>query len=237
LPDPTRSPAFRFEPLGQIHDRDGFACGLEALDHYLQRQARHDVKKRVAAAFALTPDGKTLAGYYTLSQFSIHLDAIPDDIAGKLPQYPIVPATLIGRLAASANFRGQRLGEMLLMDALTRWLRSSSSVASAAVVVDAKAEQARLFYRQYRCRELPRGSAACCAESLWLSGQAQLNSLPPRGGGRPGQNRHGKAQPFRTAGSVPADQPLLQKAARSALNGRSRDARDVELRNLEHFHK
>jgi len=155
MPDPTQSPAFRFEPLDQIHDRAGFACGVEALDHYLQRQARQDVKKRVAAAFVLTPDGRTIAGYYTLSLFSLQLDAIPDEIARKLPKYPIVPATLIGRLAVSANFRGQRLGEMLLMDALNRSLRSSRSVASAAVVVDAKDEQARSFYRKYGFRELP----------------------------------------------------------------------------------
>jgi ribosomal protein S18 acetylase RimI-like enzyme len=112
----------------------------------------------VAAAFVLTPDGKTIAGYYTLSQFSLQLDAIPDEIARKLPKYPIVPATLIGRLAVSAGFRGQRLGEMLLMDAFNRSLRSSRSVASAAVVVDAKDEQARSFYRKYGFRELPRVS-------------------------------------------------------------------------------
>jgi hypothetical protein len=36
-----------------------------------------------------------------------------------------------------------------------------------------------------------RGSAACCAESLWLSGQGGILPPPPR---------HGKAKPFRTAG-------------------------------------
>jgi len=74
----------------------------------------------------LTPDGKTVAGYYTLSQYSVELGAIPDGIAAKLPKYPFVPATLIGRLAVSNEFRGQRLGELLLMDALNRCLRAAN---------------------------------------------------------------------------------------------------------------
>ena len=46
----------------------------------------------------------------------------------------MVSATLLGRLAVSERFRGQGLGEMLLMDALHRALQSSEQIASAAVV-------------------------------------------------------------------------------------------------------
>src|ERR1700752_4208742 len=111
-----RQPEFQVKLLGSSHDRLGFSCGLEPLDTYLKKQARQDVKKRVAAAFVLTPDGQTIAGYYTLSQFSVDLGMVPQDIARRLPKYPIVPATLIGRLAVSTAFRGQGAGELLLMD-------------------------------------------------------------------------------------------------------------------------
>lgn len=50
------------------------------------------------------------AGYYTLSQYAIGSDVIPDDVAEKLPKYPIVSVTLLGRLAVSTEFRGQGLG-------------------------------------------------------------------------------------------------------------------------------
>ena len=149
------SPEFQVQALGPQHDRAGFSCGVEPLDHYLKKQARQDVTKRVAAVFVLTPDGKTIAGYYTLSQYSVDLGAVPPEIGRRLPKYPLVPATLIGRLAVSTAFRGQGLGELLLMDALHRSLTLSRQVASAAVIVDAKNDLARTFYRKYGFLELP----------------------------------------------------------------------------------
>jgi ribosomal protein S18 acetylase RimI-like enzyme len=147
---------FRFEPLGPGHNRAAFSCGVEALDNYLRKQASQDVKKRVAVAFVLTPDGRTVAGYYTLSQYAVELDAIPDEIAAKLPKYPAVPATLIGRLAVSGEFRGRGLGELLLMDALNRCLKGSKHVASAAVIVDAIDDRAASFYKKYGFIDLPK---------------------------------------------------------------------------------
>lgn len=149
-------PHFVVEPLSPKHDRAAFSCGVEALDTYLQKQAGQDFKKRAAVPFIITPDGKTIAGYYTLSQYAVQLDAVPAEVARKLPRYPVVLATLLGRLAVSTEFRGQGLGSMLLMDALYRALRHSRDLASAGVVVDAKDPAAAAFYRKYGFLELPR---------------------------------------------------------------------------------
>ena len=146
---------FRVEPLGKAHDRAAFLCGIEALDNYLKKQASQDVAKRVAVCFVLTPDGKTIAGFYTLSQYSVDLEKLPEEIARRLPKYPEVPGTLLGRLAVSEQFRGQGLGEYLLLDALHRSLGHSRHVASAAVVVDAKDEAARRFYQHFGFLALP----------------------------------------------------------------------------------
>ncbi len=148
-------PEFQVQPLGPHHDRRGFSCGVTPLDDYLKTQARQDVTKRVAAVFVLGPNSRTIAGFYTLSQYSIDLDTIPQDTARALPQYPIVPTTLMGRFAVNTVFRGQGLGELLLMDALHRSLTLSRQVASAAVIVDAKDDQAMRFYRKYGFLELP----------------------------------------------------------------------------------
>jgi ribosomal protein S18 acetylase RimI-like enzyme len=147
---------FVFEPLGQKHDRAAFSCGVEALDTYLQKQASQDAKKHAAAPFVLTPDGKTISGYYTLSQYAIDLGDVPEEVATRLPKYPAVSATLLGRLAVNIDYRGKRLGEKLLMDALYRSLKLSEQVASAGVVVDAKDETARAFYLKYGFIELPK---------------------------------------------------------------------------------
>jgi predicted GNAT family N-acyltransferase len=147
---------FAIEPLGDQHRRAVFSCGVEALDSYLHRQAGQDTRKRAAVAFVATADGKTVAGYYTLSQHAIQLDAVPEEIAKKLPKYPMVPTTLVGRLAVSTEFRGQRLGELLLMDALQRSLVLSEQAASAGVIVDAKDESAVSFYKKYGFLDLPK---------------------------------------------------------------------------------
>jgi len=67
----------------------------------------------------------------------------------------MVPATLIGRLAVSTAFRGQRHGETLLMDALYRILQHSREVASACAIVDAIDDAAIAFYRKYGFLDLP----------------------------------------------------------------------------------
>ncbi len=149
------SVTYRIEPLGEHHNRTAFSCGVEVLDRYLQRQATQDISKRVAAAFVITPDGKTIAGFYTLSAHVLVLADLPDVVAKKLPRYPNVPATLLGRLAVSKDFRGLGLGELLLVDAFKRVLANSREVASAAVVADAKDERARDFYLRHDFIPLP----------------------------------------------------------------------------------
>jgi ribosomal protein S18 acetylase RimI-like enzyme len=149
-------PHFVIEPLGAKHDRAAFSCGNQRLDSYLQKQAGQDLKKGAAVPFVITPDHKTIAGFYTLSQYAVDLGELPEDISKKMPKYPMVSATLLGRLAVSERFRGQGLGERLLMDALHRALQSSKQIASAAVVVDAKDDQAVAFYRKYGFIELPK---------------------------------------------------------------------------------
>ena len=144
------------EPLGPKHDRAAFSCGVEILDAYLHKQAGQDLKKRAAVPFVITPDGTTIVGYYTLSQYSVQLDDIPVEVAKKLPTYPMVPATLLGRLAVSSAFRGQGDGATLLMDALHRTLQHSLGVASAGIIVDAKDAAALAFYKKYGFLELPR---------------------------------------------------------------------------------
>jgi GNAT superfamily N-acetyltransferase len=131
------------------HDRSGFRCGIAALDLYLARQAAQDMEKHAAIVYVALLEPPAIAGFYTLSQFSIDLVRLPEALAKRLSRYPVVPATLLGRLAVSERLQGQRLGETLLMDALNRALLQSRHIASAGVIVDAKDESAASFYRHY----------------------------------------------------------------------------------------
>ena len=98
----------------------------------------------MAAPFVLVlPDG-TIGGYYTLSATGVKLTEFPADITRKPPKYPLVPATLLGRLAVDRACQGRGYGRFLLADALFRAARSE--IASFAMIVDAKDEAARRFY-------------------------------------------------------------------------------------------
>jgi predicted GNAT family N-acyltransferase len=147
---------FTIEPLAAMHKRGDFSCGVPELDAYLQKQAGQDLRRHAAVPFIATPDGTKIAGYYTLSQFAIELDVVPDEFRKKLPQYPSVPATLLGRLAVSTEFRGQRLGEFLLMDACYRTYEGSKQLASTALIVDAIDDAALSFYAKYGFMALPK---------------------------------------------------------------------------------
>lgn len=138
---------FYFEPLGEQHDRAAFSCGNKALDEYFRGDPiRQDVSRRVTNAFVLTPDGKFVAGFYTLSPLSILSVDLPPSLQKKLPKRPI-GATLIGRMGRELSLRRKGVGEMLLMDALCKAWQASKLVSCWAVVVDAK-EGAREFYRK-----------------------------------------------------------------------------------------
>ena len=138
------------ELLSGQHDRAAFSCGVEALDRYLRQQAGQDERRRVARVYVLRHCATDeVAGYYTLANSAMQLVELPPSRAHKLPRYPQVPATLLGRLAVDLRHRKRGLGEYLLFDAMHRSLESGRATASFALLVDAKDEAARAFYLRY----------------------------------------------------------------------------------------
>ena len=143
--------SYRIEALGRQHQRDDFQCGIDALDRYLKQQARQEADKHIAAPFVLVHDNNPAAlGYYTLSASSVSAADIAPELASKLPRYPQLPVSLIGRLAVDTRLKGQGRGSFLLMDALRRCFEHAATVAAVAVVVDAKDDEAAAFYRHFR---------------------------------------------------------------------------------------
>jgi GNAT superfamily N-acetyltransferase len=142
------------ELLGRDHARAGFSCGKEALDRYFQQQVTQDARRHLATPFVMImPDG-AIGGFYTLSSAALRLQELPEGITKRLPRYPLVPATLIGRLAIDRRYHGQGWGSFLLLDALHRC--ATTDIASFAIVVNAIDDEARAFASQNR-----RASASC----------------------------------------------------------------------------
>lgn len=147
---------YSIRPLDAEARTADFTCGVSALDEYLQRYARQDVKRGVARVFVAAPleAPPVVAGFYTLSAASVAAETLPEKWRKKLPRYP-VPVALLGRLAVSLPFQGQGLGSILLADACTRVVAASETLAVAAIVVDAKSAQAAAFYQHFGFIELP----------------------------------------------------------------------------------
>ena len=138
-------------------DRDSFSCGVESLDRYLKTQAGQDVRRKANAVFILseTSQPAQVLGYYTLCALAISHGDVPEAARKHVPRYPLVSATLIGRLAVAKHRQGQRLGAVLLADALRRAFDSASTVGSSMVIVDALDETAASFYSEYGFVRLP----------------------------------------------------------------------------------
>ena len=147
----TRDADFSIHVFEKVYQRDSCDCGVDDLNRYLRTQARQDMDRGAAVVYVTVPFGQPteIAGYYSLSSTATRLDDLPEPTRKKLPRYPLVPATLIGRLAVDQAFRGRRRGESLLIDALDRSLTASETVASAAVIVGAKDDTSAAFYARY----------------------------------------------------------------------------------------
>ena len=132
------------------HSRSGFCCGIDSLDNYLNKQASQDLKRRVSTVFVLINEPETnVLAYYTLSSYTVKVQALNEDFAKNLPRYPLLPATLLGRLAVDNEYKGNRFGELLLVDALKKSLDVSLQIASLAVVAESLNEKASSFYLKY----------------------------------------------------------------------------------------
>ena len=147
---------FSIEPLAKHYNREDFSCGNEELDRYFKIVASQDRKRNIAVPYVIVNlENSQIIGYYTLSMTSIYLGELPNSIAKKLPKYPLIGVTLIGRLAVDKNYKGMGWGKLLVMDALDKSLEASKQVASFAVVVDAIDEQAVKFYQRFDFQAFP----------------------------------------------------------------------------------
>jgi len=153
----SSSTSFVIEPLDPTrHRRESFDCGVAALNDFLRTRARKEMEADISACFVLVPQERPeqIAGFYTLSSASIARTELPEVLLKKLPRYTQLPATLLGRLARSLDFKGQQIGDRLMISALTRAVEGSKRVASWAVVTDPKDEKARRFYAAFGFKPL-----------------------------------------------------------------------------------
>jgi len=145
------------EALAPHHDRANFFCGIDDLDRYLKTQAGQDVRRKANGVFVLVEAARpdAVLGYYTLCATSLPQGEIPATARKSLPRYPLVSAILIGRLAVCAARQGQRLGALLLADAMHRVYAAAATIGASMMMVDAINERAASFYVAHGFVRLP----------------------------------------------------------------------------------
>lgn len=118
---------------------------MACIDKYIREQAHRDMSSHVSLVFVLAKSGENIIrAYYTLSSLGIAFADLPENIQKKLPRYPHMPATLLGRLGVDRNYslalqtelgEKPRLGELLLVDAQRRTLQSATTTSGTALML------------------------------------------------------------------------------------------------------
>ncbi len=136
-------------PLAGDHDRQGFDCGRQELNDWLRQVARQHQDKGLSKTFvAVREDEPTrICGYYALTLAELENRHLPQAWRKKLPRR--IPGVRLARLAVDRQFQGKRLGELLLVDALTRAQRIYAEADGIGLFVDALDEQAAGYYRNF----------------------------------------------------------------------------------------
>jgi GNAT superfamily N-acetyltransferase len=142
-------------PLTGSHNRQEFDSGRQELNDWLQRVARQHQEKGLSKTFLATDDELTdhIYGYYALTLAELESRHLPEAWRKKLPRR--IPGVRLGRLAVHKQYHGKGLGELLLIDAITRARRIYTKAGGIGLFVDAIDEQAAGYYLRFGFEAAP----------------------------------------------------------------------------------
>jgi GNAT superfamily N-acetyltransferase len=138
------------------HRLSALVSGEPQLDAWLRLHAVGAEARRVARTFVWVDhdaDPDSVLGYYSLTGHSLIREALPTGVGRGSPAE--IPAVLLARLALDVSLQGEGAGGALLVDALTRVVVATRSVAARFVVVDALTEPVVGFYEHHGFRRIP----------------------------------------------------------------------------------
>lgn len=137
------SPPQKLQP---IHILDGFDCGKEALNAWLQDHALKNQNDGYTQVMVVV-DGLNVVAFYALAMSSVQREHVPRRIKAH-PAPKEIPCVLLGQFAVDTRWCGKGIGRGLLKDALIRAVRMADEIGTRAVVVNALDEGAGKFWAQ-----------------------------------------------------------------------------------------
>lgn len=142
------------ELLKSLHVTDRFDCGQEPLNVFLKKYALQNQSSLATRTFVITLRDGRVAGYYSLAAGSVEHGEAPMRVIKGLAKHP-VPVILLARLPVDKEFQGEGLGKALLKDAILRSIRITEEIAARAILVHAKDDSARAWYKKFGFEESP----------------------------------------------------------------------------------
>lgn len=149
--------AHRFQQPQRLDPSDnlkGFSCGIPLIDSWANDRAVSAAKHGTAITYVSHTTEGEIAGFYTLSAYSVNRDSVLGGwLRRNTPER--IPAILIGMLGVAQQFQGEGLGWKLLQDAIARSRSISLQLGSRAIIVDPYDDSARSFYSHFGFRPIP----------------------------------------------------------------------------------
>lgn len=133
-------------PLDARHLTDAFDCGERLLDDWLRRRALANQASGASRVFVVSR-GERVVGYYALAAGAIASNEAPGRLRRNMPD-PI-PVFVLGRLAVDRAEQGNRLGSLLLRDAVLRTRAAAEFGGVAGLLVHALSDEAKRFYLRH----------------------------------------------------------------------------------------
>jgi len=134
---PTATEVYVIEALDTArHHRDGFSCGVSAVENFFRPTAGKLSKAGNIRVYVMTDPTGTVVGFHALNAHSIDYADLPSPFARTRPSHGSIPAAFISMMGRDSRFRGSKLGEDLLVDALLRIERLAATIGITVVILD-----------------------------------------------------------------------------------------------------
>jgi GNAT superfamily N-acetyltransferase len=137
------------EPLTREHNRKSFDCGDEDVTRFLREKAMQDHERDLSRTMVLIEpeeSHKRIIGYHTLVMTQVKQEEIPNDRPRITRGIPVI---LLGQLGVDNKYKGQGLGDILLMDVQARTDEISRKVGIRALMLDARNERLAEWYGKH----------------------------------------------------------------------------------------
>ncbi len=135
-----------------------FVCGISEIDEWSRTKAADRDRRNRSRVFCAVIDGDpSVLGFYSLSLRASDPKHVAAEIVRDYNEAGFVPLVYIDYLAVQRELQGQKLGTLLLMDALRRCREILRNTGCAGVALNALTPQATTWYERFGFRQRQKG--------------------------------------------------------------------------------